>query len=85
MKDIENSMAQSAAALARLERALGRLDAAARKPRATPAPTAGAGIASDDVAKLKRDHATLKDAPGRVAARLDDTIARLAAGLREAG
>ena len=82
-------MAQSAAALARLERALGRLDAAARKPRATPAPTAAPGIAppilGDDVAKLKRDHATLKEATGRVAARLDDTIARLAAGLREAG
>ncbi len=77
-------MAQSAAALARLERALGRLDAAAGKPRAA-APTAAPGVASDDLTKLKRDHAALKEATGRVATRLDDTIARLAAGLRDAG
>jgi uncharacterized protein with von Willebrand factor type A (vWA) domain len=85
LKDIENSMAQSAAALARLERALGRLDAAARKARAGAAPAATPQVSSDDVAKLKRDHAALKEATGRVATRLDETIARLAAGLREAG
>ena len=79
-------MAQSAAALARLERALGRLDAAARKPRpeATTAATAAPTVSSDDITKLRRDHAALQEATGRVATRLDETIARLAAGLREA-
>ena len=86
MKDIENSMAQSTAALARLQRAVGRLDAAARKPRPeSAAPTPAPGISSADASKLTRDHAALKEATGRVAARLDETITRLALGLREAG
>jgi hypothetical protein len=74
LKDIENSMPQSAAALARLERALARLDLAAARPRTMSEPAL-----AGELGRLKTEHAALKDAATRVANRLDAAIDRLSA------
>jgi hypothetical protein len=81
LKDIENSMPQAGAALTRLERALGRLEAAAKRGRATPPGNAVEG----ELARLKDEHAALKETAARVADRLDGTIARLAVVAEQGG
>ena len=81
MKDIENSGTPTVAtALDRLTGALARLEAAAGGI-AGPAEVAALRA---EAARLTAAHASLKDAAGRVAARLDQTIDRLAATEPEA-
>ena len=67
-------MPQSAASLARLERALARLDAASTQRPST----ADSSALEDELTRLRRQHAALKDTATRVANRLDGTIAKLA-------
>ena len=59
-------------ALERLERAIGRVDAAAARGKSED--VRGLREAFD---KLSRDHAALKDTAGRVADRLDAVIERV--------
>ena len=71
MKDIVNPHMREA--LERLERAIGRVDAAAAA-RGKSEDVRGLREAFD---KLSRDHAALKDTAGRVADRLDAVIERV--------
>ncbi len=72
-------MPQSAASLARLERALARLDAVAVRQPAT----ADSSALENELARVRGEHAALKDAATRVANRLDGTIAKLAESIAD--
>ncbi|MHB1205594.1 MAG: hypothetical protein ACYCZX_08520 [Rhodospirillaceae bacterium] len=75
MKDIGNyKLLRIGEALARLDGAVGRLEAAAD---AVP----HAGEVKAELESLTRDHAALKETADRVATRLDVAIARLAAAV----
>jgi hypothetical protein len=79
LKDIENEDATQTA-LARLDRALTRLERAALRRDAGAAQTA-----RDDNDALARRHAALRKSASQVAVRLDETIARLTAFMNAGG
>lgn len=76
MKDIEKQESSDAAsALDRLQAALMRLERAAAT-RGSPSTPEATALRQELAAAAKR-HAALREAAGQVAARLDETIARL--------
>ncbi|MGE3475148.1 MAG: hypothetical protein AB7H70_05015 [Rhodospirillaceae bacterium] len=66
-------------ALERLERAIGRIDSAAR----AKGPSEDLSGLQEAFEQLTRDHAALKAGAGRVADRLDAVIGQVRAGLDE--
>jgi hypothetical protein len=77
LKDIVNPNVREA--LERLERAIGRVDAAAAA-RGQSEDVSGLKEAFD---RLTREHASLKDTAGRVANRLDAVIGQVQASLKD--
>jgi hypothetical protein len=77
LKDIVNPNVREA--LERLERAIGRVDAAAAA-RGKSEDTSGLKEAFE---RLTREHSALKDTAGRVATRLDAVIGQVRATLDE--
>ena len=77
MKNIGNyKLLRVREALARLDGAVGRLEAAAEA-------VAPVGELKAEFESLARDHAVLKETAGRVATRLDAAITRLAAAAHD--
>ena len=84
MKDIANyKLVQVQDALQRLDRALTRLESAAAKAGGTGAGTGEAKALKEKLDHLNRAHGTLQETAGRVAARLDTAIERLAASIHD--
>jgi len=84
LKDIENyKLAHVQNALQRLDKALGRLEAASDK--AAPGVPAASNTAelAEKLDRLTGAHNTLKDTAGRVATRLDQAIGRLSSSLQD--
>jgi hypothetical protein len=78
LKDIENSKLLSVqGALQRLDKALMRLEAGA----ATPGGVGESKALQEKLDEISRAHSTLQETAGRVAARLDTAIERLASSI----
>jgi len=83
LKDFGKMGPQAAAALTRLENAVKRLEAASVNATARLPVAAEAGKLRQDLDQLKQAHAALKATSGKVAQRLDGTIGKLSAALKD--
>jgi biopolymer transport protein ExbB/TolQ len=88
LKDIENyKLARVQESLQRLDQALSRLESAAVIVNDKVTTSAGAAASTaafeEKFNRLNREHATLRETAGQVAAKLDAAIGRLSSALQD--